>query len=389
MPHSVASVRTLIMLGLLALSATALMASEQPQRLSTDERRELSALQAELRDAETNALPIVQRMVALGPGANNHSRTAILNVLRSDARVIATAIRQAGDISGLPDFLEKQTALREKALANIKVLAKDATLDKAKEYHSELITMQDQYNSLQQLRAVVAQRVARRQPLKELYAQVADDLERHFRADRETSLIEDAVAFLGMDVATITQLEAAQSEPSEPQQARLWTQLRNRQIEAWNASQRPLMSQGEWDNLVAVNAYREALGLRPYEIDHRLLQAARQHSKEMADKGYFSHSSPTPETSSHTKRMSRAGYSGGYSENIANGARSGDLAFWMWFSSPPHHRNMMNAGSTQMGVGQWGVLWTQKFGRGKPLLPLSQEERIKQTTPKIPLIDPQ
>jgi hypothetical protein len=115
----------------------------------------------------------------------------------------------------------------------------------------------------------------------------------------------------------------------------------------------------------------------PLEVDTRILQSARRHSKEMADKGYFAHESPTPSEKTHALRMKNAGYAGGYSENIADGTGSGSGAFWMWFDSPPHHKNMVHAGSTGMGVGKWGSKWTQNFGTGKRLMLLSQDERAR------------
>lgn len=364
------------------------ISGEESERLSTEQRRHLSALQSELRASSAQALSLIEQMIALGPAADSATRQSLLNVLRDDARAIPAIIRQAGDLDALPAFLDEFASLREQALANIAVLAKDDSLKKAKEFHGQLLSRQQKLSQLLDMYAAVAQMISRRQTLKDLYDARATDFDQRFRPAAEETLQQHALDFLGIDLAAFETVKTATQQPTDPWLAHLWTHMRNQRIQSWNESQKNLMSIGEWDNLVAVNSYRQALGLRPYEVDHRLLQAARQHSKEMADKGYFSHSSPTKGQESHTRRMANAGYRSGYSENIANGARSGDMAFWMWFNSPPHHKNMVNAQCTQMGVGQWGELWTQVFGKGKPLDRLDPEQRLAETTPRGDILAP-
>lgn len=43
-----------------------------------------------------------------------------------------------------------------------------------------------------------------------------------------------------------------------------------------------------------VNSERTAKGLKPLQVDPLLIEIARGHSKEMCDKNYFDHISPTP-----------------------------------------------------------------------------------------------
>ena len=124
-------------------------------------------------------------------------------------------------------------------------------------------------------------------------------------------------------------------------------------------------------NVDAVSAYRWMMGLNAVKIDERLLRAARKHSIEMKEGKYFAHQSPTRHLGSPGQRAQREGYGGGVGENIAMGASSGVQAFWQWFRSSGHHRNMLS-GWTDLGCGacdnHW---WTQKFGRatGKSLSP--------------------
>jgi hypothetical protein len=123
-------------------------------------------------------------------------------------------------------------------------------------------------------------------------------------------------------------------------------------------------SDEERANVEAVNEYRHMMGLWAVKIDERLVRAARKHSIEMKQEDYFAHDSPTPHLRSPGQRAQREGYGGGVSENIARGASTGRQAFWQWFGSSGHHRNMLVAGHTDLGCGacdhHW---WTQNFGR--------------------------
>ena len=167
-----------------------------------------------------------------------------------------------------------------------------------------------------------------------------------------------------------------------------WHHAACRKIEAYNAGLKPLMDAAEYANVRAVNHYRELLGLLPLEVDARLLQAARRHSKEMADLGYFGHDSPKAENKTPSMRMKQAGYPGGGSENCADGYPGGEKAFWGWFNSPGHHKNMAAAGSTAFGVGRWGRKWTQNFGRAGRLLLLDDAAR-RQVAVKGDALGPQ
>ena len=70
--------------------------------------------------------------------------------------------------------------------------------------------------------------------------------------------------------------------------------------------------------------------------------------------------------------MRLAGYDFGVSENIAlNGSAEG--AHWAWRHSSGHHRNMLNPGHTEFGVGVNGRYYVQNFGRGEEFL---QDERF-------------
>jgi uncharacterized protein YkwD len=97
-------------------------------------------------------------------------------------------------------------------------------------------------------------------------------------------------------------------------------------------------------------------------MDPKLRCAARMHSLDMYEEGYFSHSSP--DGSEPSDRMAAAGYSGFFwGENIGRGARTPATAVAGWMSSDGHCANIMHPGFEEIGVGRVDTYWTQKFGR--------------------------
>lgn len=138
----------------------------------------------------------------------------------------------------------------------------------------------------------------------------------------------------------------------------------NRRIADHNRSQARRLDREEMRNILLVNDYRESLGLCRLEADPRLVRAARAHSREMVELGYFSHTSPKKENKEFSDRIRKAGYDRPGGENIAMGSTSGAKTFEQWFSSPGHHRNMVRERFTAIGVGRWTNHWTQNFGTG-------------------------
>ena len=112
-------------------------------------------------------------------------------------------------------------------------------------------------------------------------------------------------------------------------------------------------------------------------VQERLIQSARRHSKEMVDKNYFSHTSPTPGKETFSQRTANAGYDQGSAENIAAGSASGRDTFWQWFDSPGHHVNMTRPSGVALGVGRWSTTWTQNMGAGVRLMLMTDAERAQ------------
>jgi hypothetical protein len=178
-------------------------------------------------------------------------------------------------------------------------------------------------------------------------------------------------------------------QPADGAQRGLWTYATCRRIETYDlALAADTLNPAELAHLKRLNAYREMLGLWPYELDPRLTQAARRHSKEMFDLKYFAHWSPTPGQSTHWQRIAAAGYPRGDSENIALGPWTGDEAFTTLFNSPSHHHAWLNPADTAVGVGKWENAWTEDFGAAGRLMTGSEDDR-RRATPAGGLLAPQ
>lgn len=114
-----------------------------------------------------------------------------------------------------------------------------------------------------------------------------------------------------------------------------------------------------------VNVQRSNAGLHLLTTNWQLCRVARYKSADMANKGYFSHTSPTYGSpfqmmESFGLKFSAAG------ENIAYGQRTPAEVMNAWMNSPGHRSNIMNGTYTQIGVGlaknSSGVCyWTQQF----------------------------
>lgn len=118
------------------------------------------------------------------------------------------------------------------------------------------------------------------------------------------------------------------------------------------------LNSSEKQTLVLHNQARADRRLPRLCVHPILTKAARAHSQEMLDEGYFSHDSKDGETSA--RRLARFGYtSKGYSyytvgENIAwgNGSSgSPDSIFKSWMNSSGHKANILNKNFRQIGIG--------------------------------------
>ncbi len=117
--------------------------------------------------------------------------------------------------------------------------------------------------------------------------------------------------------------------------------------------------------ITLVNKERSKRGLQTLKKNATLAYVARLKSKDMATKGYFSHTSPTygsPFTmmQHYGIRFSAAG------ENIAMGQPTPQAVMTAWMNSPGHKANILSPAYNQIGVGmakssRGSIYWTQEF----------------------------
>jgi uncharacterized protein YkwD len=107
-----------------------------------------------------------------------------------------------------------------------------------------------------------------------------------------------------------------------------------------------------------LDARRARDGCPALAWDHAVADVAAAHSRDMAERGYFSHVSPEGRDPFH--RLQAAGIAFvAAAENIAYGRDTGDGLFEQWLASPGHRGNMLDCRFTRHGVGRHGVHWTQ------------------------------
>ena len=117
--------------------------------------------------------------------------------------------------------------------------------------------------------------------------------------------------------------------------------------------------------LKLVNAERKKAGLQPLTLSNKLTNIAYTKAKDMAEKNYFSHQSPTYGSPFDMLKQFGVSFSAA-GENIAAGQKSAEEVMNSWMNSSGHKANILNANYTQIGVGfyrggQYGTEWVQLF----------------------------
>lgn len=115
-------------------------------------------------------------------------------------------------------------------------------------------------------------------------------------------------------------------------------------------------------HLAAVNAERARSGRPALALSRDLTAVAQAHACDMAQRGYFSHT--TPEGRDMITRARRAGVERicMMGENIARGQRDVPSVMGTWMRSPGHRRNILDGDYTVVGFGRGpGPVWVQVF----------------------------
>lgn len=124
--------------------------------------------------------------------------------------------------------------------------------------------------------------------------------------------------------------------------------------------------------LELTNTEREKAGLEPLKINSSLANAAQNHSDDMADDDFFSHTGL--DGSKVSDRVQDSGYQ--YStvgENIAAGQQTAAEVVEAWMNSSGHRENILNSDFKEIGIGykflendtglvNYNHYWTQVFG---------------------------
>lgn len=120
----------------------------------------------------------------------------------------------------------------------------------------------------------------------------------------------------------------------------------------------------EAEVLKLVNQERAKAGCQRVRADSDLAGLAADFSEDMAERDFFSHT--TPDGLSPWDRAENSGISNLGGENIARGQANARSVMDSWMNSPGHKANILNCDYRTLGVGahfdEGGPWWTQDFG---------------------------
>lgn len=117
--------------------------------------------------------------------------------------------------------------------------------------------------------------------------------------------------------------------------------------------------------LKLVNEERAKNNLKPLKMSEELRSIANLKARDMADKGYFDHNSPTYGSPFQMLQKFGVHYKSA-GENIAAGQKTAAEVMQSWMNSSGHRANILNASFTEIGIGyyeggSYGTYWTQIF----------------------------
>lgn len=117
--------------------------------------------------------------------------------------------------------------------------------------------------------------------------------------------------------------------------------------------------------LELVNQERAKVGLRALTLSQELTNVASLKAKDMAEKGYFDHTSPTYGSPFDMMRQFGVQYRSA-GENIAAGQSTAQEVMNAWMNSSGHRANILNADYEQIGIGyytggRYDFYWVQMF----------------------------
>jgi uncharacterized YkwD family protein len=109
-----------------------------------------------------------------------------------------------------------------------------------------------------------------------------------------------------------------------------------------------------------VNQERSKAGLKALTSNSALSAMALDKAKDMYNRNYFDHNSPT--YGSPFNMMQTYGIKYSYAgENIAKGQRTPQEVMTAWMNSAGHRQNILNSHFTKIGVAYYNGEWVQEF----------------------------
>ena len=139
----------------------------------------------------------------------------------------------------------------------------------------------------------------------------------------------------------------------------------NNQNDDNNSSNINGFSKEQVEVLNLVNKERKANGLKPLTLNKELSNVANIKSRDMIEKGYFDHTSPTYGSPFDMMKTFNISYNTA-GENIAMGQKTPSEVMNSWMNSSGHRANILNSTYTELGVGiqkdsNGTIYWTQMF----------------------------
>lgn len=360
----------ILVIAILGLDARGADSSE---RLKTEElRQRAGSLDAAI------AMQAIRELDQMGDAGRAGLVDKVQGLTSRDAAMV-------GKFAGVVDAAKvKQAeaeivAVRAKALENLEKLTKETVVG-AKSFQVKLKELIARMNVAYGQRWQVIEAMRRRAECGAILERLGEKRDEA----GEAAIAAQVTRALGVDLETaiaIPELGDVNEPRSDSPERAIWFYRVCRRIEAYNRAQAGVVNKWEARSVALLNEYREGLGLLPLEIDPRLTEAARRHSKEMCELKYFAHASPTPGQRMPIDRMQKAGYNAGFSENICANVGDADRAFTVWFNSPGHHLAMTSPAEIAIGCGRWDNAWTHTFGHGSRLMLKDEAGRAEALKP--------
>ncbi|HEX8915180.1 MAG TPA: CAP domain-containing protein [Humisphaera sp.] len=343
------------------------------------------------RAASTKAFEELKAMGDVGKPTLLEALRLVLNRDRDAVDTAAKLAAAAGDLGKLEADVDAQ---RKQALGVAEKVADAAAVKVARANYEKLKGSVRKLNDAYAARGTVLDLMRVRPPLVAMWLEVAPKsgaIHVGQAADPagEQKLNQSAQAALGPKLMPILEtMRAAAASPDDPapagaEQAGFLGYRMRKRVDAYNRATAISAPGGqacdlpEYELIRWINGYRDMLGLPLLEMDPRLQQAARRHSKEMVELKFFGPTSPTPENKDAMLRYKAAGMEppAAWAEALSKSTNTPQQTFWFLFEAPPYHQAMVSANAVLIGAGKWNATWTVEFASGNRTMLASEAQR--------------